>query len=207
MTDVPIRLLKGFLTQDQTRSMVEHIDALEARSAEKFRHDCDGTMVYMEFGKDVERPKDVRDIEVLHHSQRTLHTLDDLDSQPRLEIVNHFNRVMAAMKSEFSEPNEVYVNEFRIAKYYPGGTIELHIDTDEGFSSHLDYSAIIYLNTMTDGGGQITFTDHGYTYSPEEGDLIIFTSTEGGYHKVTEVLQTRYSLALWCTTKENYALY
>lgn len=207
MMDVPIRLIKGFLTKEQAESMIKHIDALEMAKPEEFQYDSDDTMVYMEFGKDVERPKDVREIEIKRHSMRKLHTLDILEDEPRVKIVDHFERVMEEMKSSFDDPENLYVNEFRIAKYYPGGFIGLHIDTDEGFSSHLRYSSIIYLNTMTKGGGEITFTDHGYTYSPEEGDLIIFPCREGGYHEVTEVLETRYSLAMWCTNQQPLAMY
>ena len=204
--DAPIKLIKGFLTKEETTLMIKYIDELEANKPEEFQYDSP-EMVYMEFGKDVERPADVRAIEVKRHSMRVLHGLDALDDAPKSEIVRHFNRVISEMQKAFEDTRALHVNEFRIAKYYPGGSINLHSDNDEGFSSHLSYSSIIYLNTMTNGGGEISFVDHGYTYCPEEGDLIIFPCKEGGYHEVSEVLETRYSLAMWVTAQAALALY
>jgi hypothetical protein len=186
--------------------MIGYIDELEANKPKEFQYDSE-QMVYLEFGKDVERPTDVREIELKRHSMRTLHDLDTLDEQPRAEVVEQFNRVIREMQNAFGGSDELYVNEFRMAKYYPGGSINLHSDHDEGFSSHLSYSSIVYLNTMTKGGGKISFVDHGYTYCPEEGDLIIFPCKEGGYHEVDEVLETRYSLAMWVTKQSALALY
>jgi hypothetical protein len=207
MMDVPIRLIKGFLSPEETISIIKHIDGLEVSHPDGFRYDLRDPMVFMEFGKDFERPEGVSEIDMQRHSLRKLHGLDTLDLLPRDALVYHFNRVIARIRNDFNELRDLYVNEFRIAKYHPGVTVTLHSDDDEGFSSHLKYSAVLYLNTMHRGGGKISFVDHGYSHLPEDGDLLIFPSLEGGYHEVTEILETRYSIAVWLTDQPELALY
>ena len=205
--NVPIKLIKEFLTEAEARSMIDYVDHLEKTKPGRSRHGFDDPMMFIEFGKDVERPANVRDIEVDRHNARVLHGLDILDDQPKADIINYFSKVIAEIQKVFNDSDALYVNEFRIAKYYSGGAIELHSDNDEGFSSHLRYSAIIYLNDMTKGGGKISFVDHGYTYCPQRGDLLVFPCLDGGYHEVTEIFETRYTIALWCTDNAALALY
>lgn len=203
--NAPIKLIKGFLSKEESESMIRHIDHLEETKPGRFRYGPENPMVFMEFGKDFDR-YGVTEDDLQRHGTRKLHELEILEQSARLQIVSVFKRIVETIYSEFDEPDELYVNECRIAKYYPGVTVPIHSDTDDGFSSHLKYSAIVYFNTMTKGGGEVVFMDHDYSHSPEQGDLVLFPCLEGGYHKVTEILETRYSIALWCTDRPELAL-
>ena len=204
--NVPIKLIKEFLTGAEAASMVGHIDHLEKSKPGRFRYEDGHPMMFMEFGMDFDRLGG-SEIDLQRHGARKLHGLDILNDLAKKEIVSHFNRVINKIKIEFNEPSPLYVNEFRIAKYYPGVTVPIHSDTDDGFSSHLKYSSVMYFNTMTDGSGEVVFIDHNYSHCPEAGDLIIFPCFEGGYHKVTEIFETRYSIAMWCTDRPELALF
>ena len=69
------------------------------------------------------------------------------------------------------------------------------------YSSHRDYSAVIYLNDNYEGGK--TFFNHGYEVQPKTGRLIYFTSGKEDAHGVTEVMSGhRYTFALWFTKNQ-----
>ena len=205
MNSGTIKLIKEFLTESEAASMVRHIDYLEETKPGRFRYEDGHPMVFMEFGRDFDRLEGSK-IDLERHSTRELHGLNILEGSVRSEILSIFTRAIAEIKAKFNEADNLYVNEFRIAKYYPGVTVPAHSDTDDGFSSHLKYSSVMYFNTMTDGGGEVVFMDHDYSHCPEAGDLIIFPCFEGGYHKVTEIFETRYSIAMWCTDQPELAL-
>ena len=202
--NVPIKVINNFLNTYECKSMVEHIDLLEDEKPEEFLHD---PRIFMEFGKNLEQIGYRSESDIPDHVVRNLHTLDVLSEEMRTEIVLYFKRAIEEIKKQFKYTDELYVSEFRVTKYYPGVTVTLHSDNDEGLSDHLKYSSIIYMNTMTLGGGELSFSDHNYIHHPKAGDLIIFPCLEGGYHEVKTIHETRYSIAMWCTDRQDLALY
>ena len=115
------------------------------------------------------------------------------------------NRVMDKIISTFNEDSDLYLTSFWFSRQHPGSFIEEHEDTDDGWNKQNDYSAIVYLNTLTDSGS-ITFKDLDYTQYPKAGDLIIFKSQDTGLHEVDTNNELRYTIPMWFTTNKDYSL-
>ena len=102
----------------------------------------------------------------------------------------------------------VYPEFSNLVYWAPGMNLGLHADNmwiddpeKSHYSSHRDYSAVIYLNDNYEGGK--TFFNHGYEAQPKTGRLIYFTSGKEDAHGVTEVMSGhRYTFALWFTKNQ-----
>ena len=67
------------------------------------------------------------------------------------------------------------------------------------YTSHRDYSAVLYLNENYIGG-RTFFLEDNYNVVPKTGKLILFTSGKDHIHGVNEVISgSRYTMALWFT--------
>lgn len=89
--------------------------------------------------------------------------------------------------------------------YYPyaiwicilGPSCGLKAHQDPVGAEGINLSGVIYLNNDF-SGGELYFTDLGYTYKPNPGSLIIFPSNYT--HQINKVLSGyRYAIPLWAT--------
>jgi hypothetical protein len=136
------------------------------------------------------------------------HPLLDLDSTiPEVKdlVRSYFSKVIETVKSIYQDSRDLYVCGFWLAKQLPGANVQMHDDTDEGRNTHFAYSAVLYLNTLSNTGDLI-FIDLGYSIKPSAGDLVVFPSQGTGNHEVKEIDQHRYTMPLWLTTDKSYAL-
>jgi len=194
--DAPIKVIKNFIKEPEISSMIEYIDYLEQTELDKFAQYQSGKRLALRFGLD-------EDPDHTHGSSPDLAILGG----NRGLISSYFDGAVEAVKKAFEVDDNLYVCSFWFAKQYPGATVGEHADTGVGggdYNMHFKYSAVLYLNTMTEGG-QLVFRDEDYTYSPQAGDLVIFPSA-GIIHGVHEILETRYSLPTWITDVESMAL-
>ncbi len=67
-----------------------------------------------------------------------------------------------------------YQEAVNFVKYGPGQHFQVH--SDHGFSYVCTVSTVMYLNDNYVGGG-LYFPYFDYTYTPEEGDIVLFPST------------------------------
>lgn len=179
--NVPIKITKGFIKKSEISSLVDYIDRLESNELDKFASYKEGKRLALQFGEE--------------HEPKSYMTLDLIKEKQDL-IKQYFERVIDLTTNKFELLEVLYLCSFWIAKQYPGGDIEAHEDTDDGYSPHMDYSAVLYLSTAK-SGGELHFIDLDYFYKPEAGDLIIFPSKGTGYHEVLNIKETRYSIPFW----------
>ena len=171
---------------------MQHIDELERTVREKFVTSPDARRIALQFGLDYceENSSDV-----------SLAPLGEKQQAAR----DIFSRTIKQTGSVFADSSELHVCAFWLAKQYPGAQIGFHEDTDNGANPHMEYSAVIYLNTQQ-AGGELKFPRYGYSYSPVAGDIVIFPSKEAGLHGVMTINEHRYSLPVWLTRDPAFAL-
>jgi hypothetical protein len=188
----PIRVIPNFLSPVECAAWIRLINELEQTVREKFVTSPDARRIALQFGLDYceENSSDV-----------SLAALADEEFAAR----QIFSRIIEETGSTFSDMNELFVCAFWLAKQYPGAQVGFHEDTDNGANPHMEYSAVIYLNTQV-SGGELKFPKYGYTYTPRAGDVVIFPSKEAGLHGVTRIDEERYSLPLWMTYDETFKL-
>lgn len=79
-------------------------------------------------------------------------------------------------------------DEITIRKYHPGGKMGPHIDCEEDDDeSRLTASIVLYLNDDFEGG-DVIFPNHGISFKPEPGSILIFPSVKPYYHESTEII-------------------
>ena len=141
-------------------------------------------------------------------SSRTV-TLDKVDNdfvRRLVEIVHYKTSILCANSYNV---NYVYPEFSNLVYWAPGMSLGVHADNmwiddpeKPHYSSHRDFSAVIYLNDDYEGG-KTFFNDTGYEVEPKTGKLIYFTSCKEDAHGVTEIVSGhRYSFALWFTKNE-----
>jgi hypothetical protein len=190
--DVPIKVIKNFISSEETDVLIEYIDFLEETKLDSFTSYQAGKRLALQFGIDASP----------YHSS---HLDLDLFEDKKELVTSYFKKVVNITKKKFDLAQDIYVCSFWVAKQYNGATIDEHEDTDSGYNSHLEYSGIIYLNTMIDGG-DLHFSELDYIYKPEAGDLVLFPSQGTGYHEVREIFETRYTLPIWMTKDKTFSL-
>lgn len=187
---LPVRVVPNFLSVVECTGWIDYINELEKSRRELFV-ERDGRLA-LQLGRDYCDE---------HTSTASLEPI----AEKELEARRIFLRVVKETGFAFGDMNELFVCAFWLAKQYPGAKVDFHEDTDNGANQHLDYSAIIYLNTQ-ESGGELSFPKYGYTYTPKAGDLVMFDSKDAGIHGVMTIHEERYSLPLWMSRDKNYEL-
>ena len=192
MHEDKIKIVKNFLSEDEMKFFRDYEDYILETKQKDLIIFSDGNRPVLQFGKDL-CPE--------HKSHISLDIVSDIEDQVR----NLFYRVEQKSRDLFDEPNEIYTCSFWFAKQLPGARVLIHEDTDDGLNPHFKYSAVIYLNTLNNSG-QLVFTDLGYSYKPDAGDLIVFKSVEAGRHLVETINEERYTLPMWMTEDKSFAI-
>jgi hypothetical protein len=175
-----IKIIHNFLSADESDKVSGFIDNHEDR----FTHYEKSQRFLLRFGHDDEMPEQsVEDISII--------------SPIKEDLVDILKRVSSRIN------DEVYLTSWFLSKQYPTGKLLPHFDgRDGGPNPQLEYTAMLYLNTLNDNG-TIFFPDAGFGLTPQAGDLVIFKSKED-IHEVLEVKQNRYSINLWFTKDKNF---
>lgn len=187
-----IIIVKNFLSQDEMKFFRDYEDHILETKQDSLVLFSNGNRPVLQFG---------RDLCDEHSSHLSLDLVSDIED----EVRSLFNKVEQKAKKVFEDPRDIYVCSFWFAKQLPGAKIPIHEDTEDGQNPHFKYSAVIYLNTMKDSG-RLSFPDLGYDYDPEAGDIIIFKSADSGRHMVETINEDRYTLAMWMTEDQSFAI-
>jgi hypothetical protein len=108
-------------------------------------------------------------------------------------------RLIETVQRLYNDPNKLYVNAVWLAKQVEGASIGLHGDNDKETYTHCKYTCGIYPKTL-DKGGYVHFPNIGFTYSPRQGDLVIWPTLDSLYdHEIPEVIDDRYTFLFWLT--------
>jgi hypothetical protein len=183
--DAPIKVVKNFIDDYQIKDFIDFIDLLERDNFKSFSVYQEGRRLALAFGRDIYHE---------HNSHIDLSLL-----LKKREAVNKLlAKVSEATKALYEVDDDLYVCSLWFAKQYPGATVPEHEDTDDGHNTHFAYSAILYLNSLSDGG-DLVFVDLNYSHKPAPGDLVVFPSVGSGLHAVLEIPEVRYSIPMWLT--------
>jgi hypothetical protein len=187
-----IKIVKNFLSKDECQSLIRYIDSLTEMQKNQFSIYQNGKRLALQFGTD------------LYHEDASHLTLDIVSDKESI-FRKYFSSVINQINILFEDKDPMYVSSFWIAKQFPGAIVPEHEDTDGGINTHFEYSSIIYLNSLKDSGDLI-FDSLSYSYRPNAGDLIIFSSKSTGTHKVEKINEDRYSLPMWVTKNTKFIL-
>jgi hypothetical protein len=195
MKSAPVRVISNFLTSVECATWIEYINELEHTVPELFtvHPDKPVSRISLQFG------------EKEYEDDQARPALDVLTPKMRQAADQIFSRIVKETRSAFGDSSQLYPCIFWMAKQYPGSRVDPHEDTDGGSDEHIHYSSLVYLNTQQ-AGGQITFHNHNFTYSPQAGDLLVFDTELGGVHSVMKINEERYSLPVWMTRNLSFNL-
>jgi hypothetical protein len=194
MTEVIV--VKELIDKDFRDKLMSYNDWLIENKIDKFyinEMDKERKRPMLQFGVD-EDP--------LLNSNETFSSVLDKEQTESAIVVS--NKAINAIKEKFSDDRDIYLTSFWFGKQYPGIGVGPHLDCEPGKNWHFEYSAILYLNTFENG--ELEFLDLNKTIKPDAGDLIIFKSKEGGMHKVAKLDNVRYTIPMWFTYDEKFAL-
>jgi hypothetical protein len=187
-----VKVINNFLSEDEMKFFRDYEDHILDTMKDHMVIFNNGNRPILQFGKD---------LYPTYNSHQTLELVSDIEDRIR----NIFTMVQDSTKDIFNEEKDLYVCSFWFAKQLPGAFVSEHDDTDGGVNSQFQYSAVIYLNTLKDGG-DLVFPDLGYSHRPVAGDIVIFRSVEGGKHFVNEISENRYTLPMTLTADKNFAI-
>lgn len=145
---------------------------------------------------------------------KVLH-LFDLKAMGHMSEYDFMKRVVLKTRDEIVRlvglTKPLYVEAAYLAKLPEGGRHPMHRDNcmGDGTPNHTpqrDYSALIYLNSVFEGG-EIVFPSRG-TLKPKTGMLIAFPSGKDYPHEVLAVTKgVRYSLPLWFSLRPAFDMF
>lgn len=181
-----IKVINNFITKDEASNIISFIDS----NLENFLVYQNGTRYVWKFGTDYYYPLE---------TEKTLDKTNEFKSFLKDYI---FPKVEFYVDKTYNNSN-IAVSTLWFSKHYPGSKVELHMDTDNGYNPQFQYSAVLYLNSLSDTGIlQFPFLD--FKYFPVAGDLVIFPSNLGKpfAHEVTEIDEIRYTVPMWISSPE-----
>ena len=186
-----IHILKDFISKEESDYLISYINSkLEIMKGSEIYGD---RRKFLSFGKD----------SFHRDSQTDFSLISEIEPMLRNDI---FPKMEKQIQEVFGNRRKIMVNNFFLAKQYPGARIDSHVDTDGGKNMQFKYSGILYLNTMT-SGGELNFPDLNYKYSPVQGDLVTFPSKPLEFvHSVEEIYEERYTIPIWLTEYEFFKI-
>ena len=106
---------------------------------------------------------------------------------------------------EVSGVDELYIAEFLINIYFEGFFMGIHTDTEDS-KGHFAVSAVAYFNSDYEGG-EITFPNIPMAHKPQEGDLVVFPSSDDRFNHGVSVIRSgmRYVMPIWTTQDKSMA--
>jgi hypothetical protein len=188
----PVKVVNNFISKQECSILIKEINKIVKEQIDNFSIYQDGKRLALQFGNDLYHE---------HNSHLDLNIISE--SEPLFR--KYFSSVVDQTAKLFDENKKMYVSSFWIAKQFPGAEVPEHEDTDGGKNTHFDYSAVLYLNTLTDSG-DLEFPYLKYSYSPKAGDLVVFPSRTTGTHVVNKINEDRYTLPMWITKNKDFVL-
>jgi hypothetical protein len=185
-----IKVIKNVITPEDAKPIIEYIN----RHVDNFIKAPGLKRFTRMFGYDVTHQ---------HMSKVTIEgELEDIRNLVR----SYVNKAIGIIEDEYKDTG-VLLSSLWFAKQIDGGDIRGHSDIDNGLNDHFVYSAVLYLNTVEDGGA-LDFPKLGISVKPVFGDLVIFPSHgDDMFHEVKRIGEDRYTLPMWFTkNKENELL-
>jgi len=183
-----IKIIKDVISSSNAKLIIDYID----NNLSVFTHDHSEKRFHQMFGID------------LYHGSMCKPFIDDLDGIDDL-IKDQIEVIKDKIYVAFKEKDLLFLSSIWFAKQLPGGEVTYHIDRDDDESnSHFEYSAILYLNDI-DEGGVLDFPNLDISIKPKFGDLIVFLSDgEDMLHGVKIIGEDRYTVPMWFTKDPSF---
>ena len=117
------------------------------------------------------------------------------------DIVKSYGiKTIGTVKSLYNLENELFLSDYGVFISESGYDMNYHIDTENSNNSftHLEYSAVIYLNNDFEGG-EVHFPNIDFLYKPKAGDAIFFPANDLEYlHGVKSITDgQRFTMIFW----------
>lgn len=187
-----IKVFKNFMSTDYCNFFINYLEELIKTKPEEMSYFPTVGRTILTFGHDS------------YDGYKTHLNLDIVKDNEA--IIRHYvDKVIEKIKQEFNDDSDIYLCNLWLSKQDPGGQVERHNDANAGDYSHLNYSAIIYLNTL-EVGGELEFIEMNKTIKPEAGDLVVFLTHETGDHQVVNIPEDRWAFPMWFTNDERLKL-
>lgn len=174
-----MKVISNFISKADAQTIIDYIDH---NHKQLFNYNEDRKRFMLRFGYDEELPE-----QAIH----SMYVVSDI----RNLLIDIFKRTNKEVGYD------VFLTSWFLSKQEPGARLTPHKDGCKGMNDHLDYTAMLYLNSISDGGA-IGFTESGIEIIPQLGDLVIFKS-QIDEHYVTDVLEDRYSLPMWFSSHQD----
>lgn len=185
-----IKVINNFISLKDSAILIEYIN----QNSHSFSSDKAGLWFKKFFGID----------DIYKHGKGEP-VIDGLGDIKELAVVI-VEGVKNTMLKHFTDTEPIFLNSFWFAKHLPGDNVQAHVDTEEGYNQQFVYSAILYLNTVEDGG-VLHFPKLNLSFKPKACDLIIFPSNgDDMLHEVMGIGEERYTLPMWFTKDKNLEL-
>jgi Rps23 Pro-64 3,4-dihydroxylase Tpa1-like proline 4-hydroxylase len=121
------------------------------------------------------------------------------------ELKSIFFKTINKINKNLKETNELYLTSFFLSKHVPGSVLPPHSDAGKDFNSHMEYAALIYLNSLVDSG-YLYFKNINKRVDVKTGDIVIFPCKSKEYvHEVPNINNDRYSIAMWFTKNKDFS--
>lgn len=191
-----VEVVPRFVPEEDLDYYINLINKLEQEHLDKFMVVQDGkrrTLIFGNYENDIKN-------ELLARPH-----LDLFEEEESTKLRDLMSKILDKLKDFYGISDELYMCSMFLAKQYPGGEVGIHSDVDKGANPHFEYSAILYLNTLKEGG-ELKFASLNYSHKPEKGDFVFFPSKTTGMHYVKPVAEERYSLCFWTTKDKKFEL-
>jgi len=185
---LPIKIIKNFISKDEAELIIEYIE----RNYTSFTKDHRGLWFKKLFGLDTVYRAGL--------CEGIIEGLEDI-TELSIKIVDD---VRGLVSKSFNDTDDLFLNTLWFVKHLPGNVVGEHSDTADGADGQFVYSAIVYLNTIEDGG-VLDFPSIDLSIRPELGDLIIFPSKDI-LHRVSNIGEYRYTIPMWFTKSKELEL-
>jgi hypothetical protein len=186
----PVKVIKNFISVEEANTLVDYIE----KNHLSFSTNMDKLWFKKLFGLDISSKAG--------KSERTIHGLGDI-TDLSVRIVKD---TKDALSKHFNDTDTIFLNCFWFVKHLPGDWVSPHLDTDDGENLQFFYSAVLYLNTVKDGG-DLEFPTLNLSFKPEACDLIIFLSRgDEMLHEVSHIGENRYTIPMWLTKDKDFEL-
>lgn len=189
-----IKIIKNFLSVDDSNKIINYINRNVANSVPWMSDGSTPNFVYLEnrfykrrFGQDDEMRQ--------YKPERSITALEEIEGI----IKDAVDRAKDSIKDLYRDDDPLYLTSLWLAKHLKGDFLTFHSDCGDGYQQHFAYSSVLYLNTVNDGG-ELEFPSFDLKIKPVAGDLVFFLSKGADmFHKVNITNEERYTIPMWFT--------
>jgi hypothetical protein len=189
-----IKTVKNFLSAEDAKKIINYINRNIVNAVPWMSDGSTPNFVYLQdrfykrrFGQDDKMRS--------YSPEGSITELEDIDGLLKDIVI----RAKESIRDYYKDESIQYLTSLWLAKHLKGDFLRLHSDVGDGYQQHFEYSSILYLNTVNDGG-ELHFPTIQTLIKPSVGDLVIFPSHNVDMvHEIKVTNEERYTIPMWFT--------